>query len=54
MDKNHGIVAFVQTSSMASVGGARGRPSTEDDWSTTTIEEEPYAFAKRKGEEAVW
>lgn len=39
---------------MAAVGTVRGRPATENDWAATTIEEEPYAFAKRKGEELVW
>ena len=36
-----GVKHFVQTSSMAAIGGAPGRPSTEEDWSTTTIEEIP-------------
>jgi len=45
---------YVHTSSMAAVGGAKGRPSTEDDWSTTTIKEIPYNFAKTEAEKLVW
>jgi nucleoside-diphosphate-sugar epimerase len=45
----------VTTNSLqASIGHIKGRQSTEFDWSTTTIEEDPYAFAKRKGEARVW
>jgi len=54
VDKSGKIVSFVQTSSIASVGFVPGRQVTESDWSTYTIEDNPYAFAKRKGEEAVW
>eukprot|EP00413_Alexandrium_margalefii_P039383 CAMPEP_0204580458 /NCGR_PEP_ID=MMETSP0661-20131031/44074_1 /ASSEMBLY_ACC=CAM_ASM_000606 /TAXON_ID=109239 /ORGANISM="Alexandrium margalefi, Strain AMGDE01CS-322" /LENGTH=331 /DNA_ID=CAMNT_0051589547 /DNA_START=62 /DNA_END=1056 /DNA_ORIENTATION=+ len=45
---------YVHTSSMAAVGGAAGRPSTEDDWSTVTIKEIPYNFAKTEAEKLVW
>mmetsp|Transcript_89235 Transcript_89235/g.253039 ORF Transcript_89235/g.253039 Transcript_89235/m.253039 type:complete len:335 (+) Transcript_89235:91-1095(+) len=45
---------YVHTSSMAAVGASPGRASTEDDWSTTTIEEVPYNFAKTEAEKLVW
>jgi nucleoside-diphosphate-sugar epimerase len=54
VNKNKGMLAFIQTSSVASVGFREDRLITEADWSTTSIEENPYTFAKRKGEEAVW
>merc|ERR1719343_327627 len=46
VNKFKNVKHYVHTSSMAAVGGAKGRPSTEDDWSTTTIEQSPYQFAK--------
>jgi nucleoside-diphosphate-sugar epimerase len=48
------MVAFVHTSSIASVGFRENKVVTEADWSTVSIEESPYAFAKRKGEETMW
>jgi nucleoside-diphosphate-sugar epimerase len=48
------MVAFVHTSSVASVGFRENKVVTEADWSTVSIEESPYAFAKRKGEETMW
>lgn len=55
VDKCGNVKHFVQTSSMAAVGGGPGgRPVTEDDWSTTTIEERAYDFAKREAEKLVW
>lgn len=45
---------YVHTSSMAAVGGAKGRPSTEDDWSKVPITESPYQFAKTEAEKLVW
>eukprot|EP00928_Gymnodinium_smaydae_P022308 TRINITY_DN18784_c0_g1_i1.p1 TRINITY_DN18784_c0_g1~~TRINITY_DN18784_c0_g1_i1.p1 ORF type:complete len:334 (-),score=49.23 TRINITY_DN18784_c0_g1_i1:386-1387(-) len=50
----YNVKHYVHTSSMAAVGGAQGRPVTEGDWSTTTIEERPYDFAKREAEMVVW
>jgi len=48
------IKHYVHTSSMAAVGMAPGRPSTEADWSTVTIEQIPYNFAKTEAEKLVW
>mmetsp|Transcript_41367 Transcript_41367/g.95843 ORF Transcript_41367/g.95843 Transcript_41367/m.95843 type:complete len:333 (-) Transcript_41367:188-1186(-) len=45
---------YVHTSSMAAVGSAPGRQSTEADWSTVPIEEIPYNFAKTEAERLVW
>jgi nucleoside-diphosphate-sugar epimerase len=55
VDKNAGRVKhYVHTSSMAAVGSVAGRAVNEQDWSTTTIEEIPYNFAKTEGEKVVW
>merc|ERR1712129_55313 len=52
----YNVKHYVHTSSMAAVFplAGPGRPVNEEDWSTATIEESPYSFAKTEAEKLVW
>lgn len=60
VNKCPNVKHFVQTSSMAAVGGAAGRVVDEKDWNTLGMdgwEDAPalaYNFAKAEGERTVW